>query len=248
VLKRGLAYNLAMLKNKYVTIGGASLVVVVLAATSFWLIRVHRASQLAQNLASLSGNGQVYGQTPQQTADQIAAANAAQAQTNSGSSIGVTATPGANNLGQLNTAQPSSGSTGSPTTGSSAPTEPDPTTFSQYDKYKAGTSALFGDIQVGQGAELKNNQKAAVYYKGWLTNGKLFDASRAGSDGKLQPFIFTLGAHQVITGWEQGMLGMKVGGTRLIIVPAAVGYGATGQGPIPANATLVFEVQLLEVQ
>jgi len=229
-----------MFKNKYVIIGGASLAVLALLAASVWVFRTHNAGQLGQNLSSLRDNERIYGQTVQPTADQTAPSNSA-------TNIAVNSAPSANNLGQLNASQPS-GASGSTANGSTALKEPDPTTFGQYDKYKDGTSALFGDIQVGQGAELKDTMKAAVYYKGWLTNGQLFDASRTGSDGKLQPFIFTLGAHAVIPGWEQGLAGMKVGGTRLIIVPPAVGYGSAGQGPIPANATLVFEVQLLEVQ
>jgi FKBP-type peptidyl-prolyl cis-trans isomerase FkpA len=124
----------------------------------------------------------------------------------------------------------------------------DPSTFSKYDQYKSNTAALFADIQKGTGDELTINKKAAVVYKGWLTNGQLFDQSRADSNGQLQPFGFTLGAHQVITGWEQGMAGMKVGGTRLLIIPPSVGYGAAGQGSIPPNSVLVFQVQLLAVQ
>ena len=235
-----------MFKNKYVIIGGAGFAVLVLLATSAWVIRGHYTGQLGQNLSSLRDNKRVSGQTSHQSANQTpGASNAVPLQPNSATSLGVNSTPSANNLGQLNTSQQSAGPS---TNDSTAPQELDPSTFGQYDKYKDGTSALFGDIQVGQGAELKDTMKAAVYYKGWLTNGQLFDASRTGSDGKLQLFIFTLGAHEVIAGWEQGVAGMKVGGTRLIIVPSAVGYGSTGQGSIPANSTLVFEVQLLAVQ
>ena len=157
----------------------------------------------------------------------------------------------ASNLGQLTPGQTGNASGTSGSSGgasSSAPTGPDPTTFAQYEKYKNENNALFGDMQVGNGAELTANKKAAVYYKGWLTNGQMFDQSRPGSDGKLQPFVFELGAHQVIPGWEQGLAGMKVGGTRLVIVPPSVGYGANGQGSIPPNSVLVFEVQLLAVQ
>jgi FKBP-type peptidyl-prolyl cis-trans isomerase len=124
----------------------------------------------------------------------------------------------------------------------------DPTTFAQYDSYKDKSSAYFIDLQKGDGAELTSGKKAAVYYKGWLTNGTLFDQSKKGSDGNLQAFVFTQGGHQVIPGWEEGLDGMKVGGVRLLIVPPSVGYGATGQGPIPANAVLIFQVQLAEVQ
>lgn len=124
----------------------------------------------------------------------------------------------------------------------------DPSSFAQYDKYKTEQHALFGDIKVGDGEALAAGKQAAVYYKGWLTNGQMFDQSRTDSSGNMQPFMFTEGSHQVIPGWEEAMLGMKVGGTRLLIVPPAVGYGANGQGPIPGNSVLVFQVQLIAVQ
>ena len=124
----------------------------------------------------------------------------------------------------------------------------DPTTFTQYEKYKNDQGGLFADVQAGTGATLEAGKKAAVYYRGWLTNGTKFDESRPGSDGKLTPFVFTLGQHQVITGWEQALAGMKVGGVRLVIVPPAVGYGAQAQNGIPANSVLIFQVQLAEVQ
>jgi FKBP-type peptidyl-prolyl cis-trans isomerase len=164
-----------------------------------------------------------------------------------GSSLNVATASGAQNLGQLGTnSQPATGSSGG--TASSASRAPSPDQFAQYEKYKDNKDALFGEIETGNGKELAINKKAAVYYKGWLTNGQLFDQSRTDSSGKLQPFVFTLGAHEVIPGWEQGVNGMKVGGRRLIIVPPAVGYGAQGQGSVPPNAVLVFEVQLLDVQ
>lgn len=154
---------------------------------------------------------------------------------------GLSVNSGATNLGQLGTS--SQGSTGGSSQGSStdssAGSSPvDPSTFAQYDKYKSNPSALFGDVQVGTGAAIGVNQKATISYKGWLTDGTLFDQS--------QSFSFTLGAHQVISGMEEGVDGMKVGGTRLIIIPPALGYGAQGQGSIPGNAVLVFEVSLLD--
>lgn len=124
----------------------------------------------------------------------------------------------------------------------------DPSTFKDYDKYASGTSGLFADIQKGTGKELTQGKKAVVVYKGWLTNGTLFDESRTGADGKTQAFAFTLGKGEVIPGWEQGMSNMKEGGIRLLIVPPAVGYGKTGQGAIPPNAVLVFAVQLVSVE
>lgn len=140
-------------------------------------------------------------------------------------------------------------STQAPTSAATPKQPPGPETFQEYDKYKDGTTALFGELVAGTGAEVGANSKVAVYYKGWLTNGTLFDQSRNDpKTNQLQPFVFQMGAQSVITGWEQGIFGMKVGGTRRLIIPPAVGYGATGQGPIPGNAVLVFDVQLLEVE
>jgi FKBP-type peptidyl-prolyl cis-trans isomerase FkpA len=157
------------------------------------------------------------------------------------SSTGLTAEDGtAQDLSQSTQANPNGQS--------NASTLLDPSTFSKYDQYKNETTALYADIRVGTGDELTVNKKAAVVYKGWLTNGQLFDASRPDSSGQLQPFVFTLGAHQVITGWEQSLAGMKVGGVRMLIIPPSVGYGASGQGSIPPNSVLVFQVQLLAVQ
>lgn len=101
------------------------------------------------------------------------------------------------------------------------------------------------DLVVGQGAEAVAGKMVAVNYTGWLTNQKEFDSSsRSG-----QPFRFPLGAGKVIPGWDQGVVGMKVGGKRKLIIPPELGYGQMGAGEvIPPNATLIFEVELLEVQ
>src|SRR5688572_10240845 len=101
------------------------------------------------------------------------------------------------------------------------------------------------DLVVGQGDEAKSGKRVSVHYTGTLTNGKKFDSSL--DRGK--PFSFTLGAGEVIKGWDQGVAGMKVGGKRKLTIPPDLGYGARGAGGglIPPNATLVFEVELLEV-
>ena len=84
-----------------------------------------------------------------------------------------------------------------------------------------------------------------VQYTGWLANGKKFDSSFDHG----APFTFVLGNHQVIQGWDQGVVGMKVGGKRRLLIPSTLGYGPTGAGEvIPPNATLVFEVELLKVE
>lgn len=103
-------------------------------------------------------------------------------------------------------------------------------------------SLIVQDEMVGTGETAKTGDTLRVNYTGKFQDGTVFDTSV----GRV-PFQFTLGAGQVIAGWEQGFTGMKVGGKRLLIVPPQLGYGAQTVGPIPANSTLVFEVELLKV-
>jgi FKBP-type peptidyl-prolyl cis-trans isomerase len=101
------------------------------------------------------------------------------------------------------------------------------------------------DLNVGTGAEAVAGKTVNVHYTGWLTNGTKFDSSV----DRGQPFSFSLGAGQVIQGWDKGVAGMKVGGKRKLTIPPELGYGARGAGRvIPPNATLVFEVELLGVR
>ena len=107
------------------------------------------------------------------------------------------------------------------------------------------------DQKVGTGAEAKDGMAVLVHYTGWLyddsakdKHGKKFDSSR----DRDEPFSFMLGQGNVIAGWDQGVAGMHVGGKRILLIPAALGYGANGAGDdIPPNASLVFEVELLKV-
>jgi FKBP-type peptidyl-prolyl cis-trans isomerase FkpA len=102
----------------------------------------------------------------------------------------------------------------------------------------------YWDITVGTGAKATNGKTVKVHYTGWLTNGKKFDSSV----DRGQPFSFKLGAGQVIKGWDEGVAGMKVGGKRQLKIPPEAGYGARGAaGVIPPNATLIFDVELLDV-
>jgi FKBP-type peptidyl-prolyl cis-trans isomerase FkpA len=107
----------------------------------------------------------------------------------------------------------------------------------------------YDDVAAGEGAEAKAGQNVTVHYTGWLRNddgtkGAKFDSSKDRND----PFEFALGAGMVIRGWDEGVQGMKVGGTRVLTIPADLGYGSRGAGGvIPPNATLIFEVELLGV-
>lgn len=119
----------------------------------------------------------------------------------------------------------------------------------------AATKAVAPQVQkidtlAGKGATAVAGKTVTVHYTGWLYapkshkgRGQRFDSSAGG-----EPFTFPLGGGAVIPGWDQGVAGMKVGGKRTLIIPSALGYGARGAGPIPPNANLIFDVELLEVK
>ncbi len=100
------------------------------------------------------------------------------------------------------------------------------------------------DVEAGDGPEAKAGDSVSVHYTGWLVSGRQFDSSR----DRGQPFEFPLGAGRVIKGWDEGVAGMKAGGVRKLIIPPDLGYGTRGAGPIPPGATLIFEVELLEIR
>lgn len=100
------------------------------------------------------------------------------------------------------------------------------------------------DEKVGTGAEAVAGKKVSVNYLGTLTNGTKFDSSY----DRNEPFSFNLGAGEVIPGWDQGVLGMKVGGKRKLTIPPSLAYGSQDLGTIPANSTLIFEIELLKVE
>jgi FKBP-type peptidyl-prolyl cis-trans isomerase FkpA len=114
------------------------------------------------------------------------------------------------------------------------------------------TSLQIADTKSGSGVQAAAGKSVTVHYSGWLydakapdRHGKKFDSSR----DRNEPFTFKLGAGQVIRGWDQGVAGMKVGGSRTLIIPSDLGYGARGAGAaIPPNATLVFDVELIDVR
>jgi len=124
------------------------------------------------------------------------------------------------------------GSTAGPTKVTGAPT-------------KTASGLEYWDIKIGTGAAAQTGQHVKVDYTGWLTDGKKFDSSV----GTGRPFDFLLGAGQVIKGWDEGVVGMKVGGKRQLRIPPDLAYGAKGYpGAIPPNATLIFDVQLVDVK
>ena len=114
------------------------------------------------------------------------------------------------------------------------------------------TSLQVTDSKVGTGTAASSGKQVSVHYTGWLydpkavdRHGRKFDSSR----DRGEPFSFKLGARQVISGWDQGVAGMKVGGTRTLVIPSDLAYGSRGAGgAIPPNATLVFDVELLDVK
>ena len=109
---------------------------------------------------------------------------------------------------------------------------------------KTASGLYIQDLTVGTGDEATSGTTVIVHYEGWLPNGTKFDSSR----DRNEPFSFLLGAGRVIRGWDEGVAGMRVGGIRKLVIPPALGYGVGGSLPtIPGNATLVFDIELLEV-
>ena len=101
------------------------------------------------------------------------------------------------------------------------------------------------DIKIGEGNEVKKFDIVTVNYTGTLEDGTNFDSSL--NPGRT-PFRFTVGAGQVIKGWDEGLMGMKVGGKRKLTIPPELGYGSRDNGPIPANSTLIFDIDLLGIE
>ncbi len=102
---------------------------------------------------------------------------------------------------------------------------------------------IVNDVTVGEGEEVSDGDVITVHYKGMLQNGQEFDDSY----NRGEPITFEVGAGRVIEGWEMGVIGMKVGGERILVIPSRLAYGADGYGPIPGNATLVFTIELLSI-
>ena len=103
---------------------------------------------------------------------------------------------------------------------------------------------VIDDVKIGNGAEVMLGNTVSVHYIGTLQDGTEFD----NSNKRGEPFSFTVGQGRVIKGWEEGLVGMKVGGQRILVIPAELAYGRQAIGVIPANSTLVFAIELLEVK
>ena len=119
------------------------------------------------------------------------------------------------------------------------------TTVPESNYVRSKTGLLYFDLVEGKGKSPVKGNTVSVHYTGWLLSGRRFDSSRT----KNRAFSFDIGKHKVIRGWDEGVMSMKVGGLRQLKIPPTLGYGAAGSPPvIPQNATLIFEVELLEIQ
>ncbi len=103
---------------------------------------------------------------------------------------------------------------------------------------------IVNDVVVGTGSEVKKGDSVSVHYAGTLQTGEEFDNSKK----RGEPFSFTVGEGRVIKGWDEGLIGMKVGGQRILVIPADMAYGANAVGPIPANSTLIFSIELVAIK
>ena len=113
------------------------------------------------------------------------------------------------------------------------------------DKEVMNGELIIEDLKVGEGSEVVKYNIVTVNYTGWLTDGTKFDSSL--NPGR-SPFRFTVGGGQVIKGWDEGLIGMKVGGKRKLTIPPSMGYGNQDMGVIPSNSTLIFEIDLLIIE
>jgi len=108
----------------------------------------------------------------------------------------------------------------------------------------AVTKLIVDDVTIGSGAAVADGDVITVHYSGRLQNGQQFDDSRRRGEA----FTFEVGAGRVIEGWEEGIIGMQPGGQRILVIPPELGYGARATGPIPANSTLIFAIELLSIE
>ncbi len=134
---------------------------------------------------------------------------------------------------------------GNPDSGDPTKVQYSPTLGVDLNAMTRSDSGLFTqDLTVGTGEEATAGRTAIVHYSGWLPDGSLFDTSRDNS----RAFSFLLGAGNVIKGWDEGVVGMKVGGQRRLVIPSQLGYGKRGSGSIPPDSVLIFDVELVSLR
>lgn len=114
----------------------------------------------------------------------------------------------------------------------------------QGSSYTTNSNLIINEIERGSGAAVVDGDTVTVHYVGTLASGEQFDSSK----DRGEPFTFTVGAGRVIAGWEEGIIGMREGGTRVLVIPPDMAYGTRSVGQIPANATLVFAIELLSIK
>lgn len=119
-----------------------------------------------------------------------------------------------------------------------------PAEVAEADYVTTASGLKYYDFEVGAGETPQTGQQVSVHYTGWLTDGTMFDSSIP----RGEPIVFAIGTGSVIPGWDEGVSTMKVGGKRQLVIPPDLGYGESGTGPIPGNATLIFEVELVSVK
>jgi FKBP-type peptidyl-prolyl cis-trans isomerase len=223
---------IVMRKARLVVFGAEAVGAVIVAGVFLWL-HYNPATPLDNSnggTVQISAGSSGQGQSSTVLNDQTQLGNGSQS-----GSIPMNASSGGSN----------SSSSGSGSTANSASASaPTAAELTQYESYAASKTAMFIDVAIGTGSTVAAGSTVIINYRGWLTNGKEFDDSYA----RGKPFTFVVGKNQVITGLEEGIVGMKEGGQRRIIVPASVGYGAKAAGPVPANSLLVIDVSLLAVQ
>ncbi|MCU0667643.1 MAG: FKBP-type peptidyl-prolyl cis-trans isomerase [Patescibacteria group bacterium] len=223
-----------MFRNKkWIIISVLAVVIIVIVALVVWLIYDKNETN---NQSAITSGGTIQLNQNKSANDTISLEPKASEQNNPNTLSVTDSASSSTNLGSGNRPQTNN----SPTSKKED--------FSQYEQYKDKNEIFFGEIAVGNGPEAAKDKQLAVTYTGYLTNGQVFDQSRPANNGQLQPLLFTLGAGQLIPGFELGVNGMKVGGTRRVIIPPSLGYGDKVQGQIPANSVLIFDISLTAAQ
>ena len=221
------------MKNKKIIISITLFLLVIIAISIYIYSQINKENQA--DIAVAQGDGYVASLS-------LDSANSIPLNSKNENQLRVTTESSSTNPASMSSSQPTKSNQNSGSSSLSNSNSPSSDNFKQFEQYKDSQDALFADLVKGNGPEVVAGQTVSVKYKGWLTNGQLFDQSIN------QPFVFKVGEGKVISGFEQLTIGMKVGGLRRMIIPPSLGYGPEGYGPIPANSVLVFDVQLDEAK